>query len=131
MREKLGTSGKLGEQVSAANVHVQLATGKQYEQPGKVNFVDVTVDQGTDTVPVRATFPNPDRILIDGQLVNVTVEGGSPQNMLVIPQAAVQLDQSGPYVLVVNSDKKVETRRIEAGPPEGSELPDGGRPRHY
>ncbi|SEH83312.1 membrane fusion protein, multidrug efflux system [Rhizobium tibeticum] len=123
VREKLGTSGKLGEQVSAANVHVQLANGKQYEQPGKVNFVDVTVDQGTDTVPVRATFPNPDRILIDGQLVNVTVEGGSPQNMLVIPQAAVQLDQSGPYVLVVNSDKKVETRRIEAGLPEGSELP--------
>ena len=123
VREKLGTSGKLGEQVSAAAVHVQLANGKQYDHSGKVNFVDVTVDQGTDTVPVRANFSNPDRILIDGQLVNVTVEGGSPQSLLVIPQSAVQLDQAGPFVLVVNSEKKVETRRIEAGPPEGSELP--------
>ncbi len=124
VREKLGTSGsKLGEHVSAASVHVLLANGKQYDRPGKVDFVDVTVDQGTDTVPVRATFPNPDRILIDGQLVNVTVEGGTPENTLVIPQSAVQLDQSGPFVLVVNSEKKVETRRIEAGPPVGSELP--------
>jgi len=40
--------------------------------------MDVTVNQGTDTVLVRATFPNPDRILVDGQLVAVVAEGGTP-----------------------------------------------------
>ena len=44
--------------------------------PGKVDFLDVTVNQGTDTVQVRAIFPNPNRVLVDGQLVTVVVEVG-------------------------------------------------------
>ena len=50
---------------------LQLADGSRYPHPGKLNFLDVTVNQGTDTVLVRATFPNPDRVLVDGQLVSV------------------------------------------------------------
>ncbi len=122
VREKLGSTGKLGDAVNTAVVLVQLADGTQYPAPGKVNFVDVTVDQGTDTVPVRATFPNPNRVLIDGQLVNVTVQGGTPETSLVVPQAAIQIDQSGPFALVVNKENKIEVRRIEPGQVEGSDL---------
>ncbi len=122
IRAKLAGKGTLGSTVEAAVVYVELADGKRYAEPGKVNFVDVTVDQGTDTVPVRATFPNPNRILIDGQLVTVTVEGGTAQKLLVVPQAAIQIDQSGPFALVVNSENKIEVRRIEPGQTEGSEL---------
>jgi membrane fusion protein (multidrug efflux system) len=122
VREKLGSAGKLGDNASAAIVLVQLADGKQYSEPGKVNFVDVTVDQGTDTVPVRATFPNSDRILIDGQLVNVIVESGTTKTALVVPQSAIQMDQAGPYALVVNKSNKIEVRRIEPGQIQGADL---------
>ncbi len=122
IREKLGSQGTMGDNVNAAVVHVVLADGKRYAEPGKVNFVDVTVDQGTDTVPVRASFSNPDRILIDGQLVNVIVEGGTAEKSLVVPQAAIQIDQSGPFALVVTTDNKIEVRRIEPGQVQGSDL---------
>jgi membrane fusion protein (multidrug efflux system) len=122
IRDKLASEGTLGSAVNAAVVYVELADGKRYPEPGKVNFVDVTVDQGTDTVPVRATFPNPKRILIDGQLVTVIVEGGTAEKSLVVPQSAIQIDQSGPFALVVNSENKIEVRRIEPGPTVGSDL---------
>lgn len=122
IRNKLAGKGTLGSAVDAAVVFVELADGKRYPEPGKVNFVDVTTDQGTDTVPVRATFPNPNRILIDGQLVTATVEGGAAQKSLVVPQAAIQIDQQGPFALVVNSENKIEVRRIEPGHTEGSDL---------
>jgi membrane fusion protein (multidrug efflux system) len=122
IRDKLASKGTLGSTVDAAVVYVELADGKRYPESGKVNFVDVTVDQGTDTVPVRATLPNPKRILIDGQLVTVIVEGGEAEKSLVVPQAAIQIDQSGPFALVVNSENKIEVRRIEPGQTVGSDL---------
>lgn len=122
IREKLTSKGTLGSTVDAAVVYVDLADGTRYGEPGKVSFVDVTTDQGTDTLPVRATFPNPHRILVDGQLVTVIVEGGAAEKSLVVPQAAIQIDQSGPFALVVNSENKIEVRRIEPGQAEGSDL---------
>ncbi len=122
IRRKIAGKGTLGSAVDTAVVYIELADGSRYAEPGKVNFVDVTVDQGTDTVPVRATFPNPSRILIDGQLVTVNVEGGAAEKSLVVPQAAIQIDQSGPFALVVNSENKIEVRRIEPGQTEGSDL---------
>jgi membrane fusion protein (multidrug efflux system) len=65
---------------------------------------------------VRAVFPNPDRLLVDGQSVGVTAERREPELAVVIPQAATQVDQGGRYVLVVGKDNKVEVRRIKATP---------------
>ena len=103
-------------------IYVRLADGSRYAQAGKADFVDVTVSQGTDTVQVRATFPNPNRILVDGQLVAVVAEVGKPQPALLIPQQALQMDQAGPFVLVVDGDNKVEVRRIEVGPAPGAQV---------
>jgi membrane fusion protein, multidrug efflux system len=94
-------------------VYVQLADGSRYAEPGKVNFIDVTVNPGTDTVLVRAVYANPDRILVDGQLVTVVVEEEAAQSALVIPQRAIQSDQTGAFVLVVDSANKVEVQRVE------------------
>jgi membrane fusion protein, multidrug efflux system len=101
-------------------VRVTLPDGTLYEHPGKLNFLDVQVDPGTDTVTVRAELPNPDRVLVDGQFVGVRVERGQPERVLAVPQAALQVDQAGPYVLVVGGDDKVEARRVTLGEAEGT-----------
>lgn len=103
-------------------IYLQLADGSRYASPGQLNFLDVTVNQGTDTVQVRATFANPNRILVDGQLVNVVAELGQGESLLQIPQQALQLDQSGTFVLVVDKDNKVRVRRVETGQPVGTNM---------
>ena len=90
--------------------------------PGKIDFLDVTVNQGTDTVQVRAVFPNPDRVLVDGQLVTVVAEASKGESALLVPQQALQLDQSGTFVLVVDKDNKVEVRRVEPGEARGTRI---------
>ncbi|WP_160006924.1 efflux RND transporter periplasmic adaptor subunit [Rhizobium sp. 18055] len=121
-REILDIRKKHAGQQAGALVYVELADGSRYGQVGKIDFVDVTVNQGTDSVLVRASFANPDRLLIDGQLVDVKVEGDKAQPVLVIPQAALQIDQGGPYVLLVTKENKIEVRYIVPGGMEGSDV---------
>lgn len=110
--------GKPGQ----VTVFVQLADGSRYNHPGRLNFLDVTVNQGTDSVLARATFPNPERWLVDGQLVSVVLEGGEAETALVIPAQALQIDQSGPFVLVVDNENKVQVRRVDIGGPRGTNM---------
>jgi len=103
-------------------IHLKLPNGTIYEHPGITNFLDVQVDPNTDTQIVRAQVPNPDGLLVPGGVVGVVVERGAPQAALVVPQAAVQLDQAGRYVLVVDASKKVELRRVTTGVEEGRDV---------
>lgn len=96
-------------------IKVRLADGSIYGEAGKINFVDVRGDPGTDTVQVRATLPNPERLLVAGQLVSVIAETAEPRPALVVPQAAVQIDQAGRFVLRVDQDDKVQVQRITVG----------------
>src|SRR5689334_11817264 len=66
---------KKGEQAKTSGLLVRLrfSDGSLYDHPGRINFVDVTVNQGTDTVLVRATVPNPNGVLVDGQLLQAAV----------------------------------------------------------
>jgi membrane fusion protein (multidrug efflux system) len=102
-------------------VKLQLADGSEYDHIGKIDFVDVEVDRGTDTVLVRARFDNPSGVLVDGQFVNVAIELGESQMALSIPQTAIQLDQAGAYVFVVNAESKAEMRRIKTQTGAGGE----------
>jgi len=101
-------------------VRVTLPDDTLYEHPGEIDFLDVQVDPGTDTVTVRAELPNPERVLVDGQFVGVRVEAGEPVAVLAVPQAALQVDQAGPYVLVVGEGDQVEARRVTLGDTEGA-----------
>jgi membrane fusion protein (multidrug efflux system) len=96
-------------------VKVRLADGQLYQEVGRINFVDVQVSQGTDTVEVRASLANPERLLVDGQLVTVVAETAQPRPALLVPQAAVQIDQAGRFVLRVGEGDKVEVQRITVG----------------
>ena len=96
----------------ALSVRLRLANGKLYPEKGKVDFIDVAVDPNTDGQLARAVFENADELLTDGQTVRVIVEGNAPAKALVVPQPALAIDQTGPYVYVVDSKSVVELRRI-------------------
>ena len=103
-------------------VHVKLPNGTTYPHPGVTNFLDVEVDPTTDTLAVRAQLPNPEGLLIPGGIVGVTVERGEPKSALLVPQSAVQLDQAGRYVLLVDGANKVELRRVTTGVEQGRDI---------
>jgi membrane fusion protein, multidrug efflux system len=103
-------------------VRIKLPDGSIYPLPGVSNFLDIQVGNTTDTVAVRAQFPNPQGILVPGGFVGVTVERGAPKSALVVPQSAVQVDQAGRYVLVVDDAKKVELRRVTTGAEQGTDV---------
>jgi membrane fusion protein (multidrug efflux system) len=103
-------------------VRVKLPDGSIYSSPGLSNFLDIQVGNTTDTVAVRAQFSNPQGLLTPGGFVGVTVERGAPKSALVVPQAAVQIDQAGRYVLVVDDSKKVELRRVTTGSEQGADV---------
>jgi membrane fusion protein, multidrug efflux system len=105
-----------------AVVRATFSNGQDYPHPGSVDFLDIQANQATDTVTARAIFPNPDNWLVAGQVVNVTVAAGEPTQTLVIPQAALQVDQSGSYVLLVGTDDKVQQRRVKLGPVQGADI---------
>lgn len=116
------TAEASGQDPRAVTVKLRLPDGSIYSEIGTINFVDVQVDPTTDTVTLRATLPNPQRLLVDSQFVGVIVERAQPEQALVIPQAAIVVDQAGPYVLVVNSDSKAEQRRIRPGSARGGDV---------
>ncbi len=97
----------------AVRVDVILPNGRRHAQPGRIDFVDAAVGQMTDTVTVRAAFDNPGGVLPDGALVTVELAGDAPELVLSVPRRAVQRDQVGAFVLVVDGESRVALRRVQ------------------
>ncbi|NEX17584.1 MAG: efflux transporter periplasmic adaptor subunit [Halochromatium sp.] len=95
--------------------YVRLADGSMLEEPGRFEFFDPEVDQTTDTVRVRASFDNASEVLLPGQFVTLVAKSAEPEMAIVVPQIAVQQDQAGRLVLVVNAENQVELARVELG----------------
>jgi membrane fusion protein, multidrug efflux system len=110
-----------GDKTTRKQVLVKLtfADGSAYSQTGKIDFVDVVVDRSTDTVIVRAQVPNPDSVLVPGQFMRVSVVGETPEEKVVIPQAALIADQEGTFVFVVQDGKAI-IKRVKTGPEVGT-----------
>jgi membrane fusion protein (multidrug efflux system) len=98
------------------HIRLRLPDGSWYEQAGRISFVDVRADASTDSTLVQGEVANPNRLLTDSQVIGVRVETEDPVEALVIPESALQIDQAGPFVLVVGEGNKVEERRIKLGP---------------
>ena len=111
-----------GGDPSKVVVLARLSDDSLYEHQGKLNFIDVTTDRGTDSVTLRAVFPNPKGILVDGQYVGVLVQDDTPTMAILVPQSALQLDQQGTFVLIVAADQKAQLRRIQTGPSVGADV---------
>ena len=98
---------------SKAKVEVILPDGTTYPHAGSVDFSDLAADPGTGAVSLRAVLPNPDRRLLPGMFVSLRLTAGHLDHAFLLPQAVVQRDDAGAYVLVVAKDGKVEERRVE------------------
>lgn len=96
-----------------STVSLRLADGSIYDEKGKLDFIDVTVDPKTDTQIVRAVFDNQKGLLTDGQTLRVILEGEKVPMVVAIPQAAIAIDQAGSYVFTVDDKSAVEQRRIK------------------
>jgi membrane fusion protein, multidrug efflux system len=103
------------------NVIVQFSNGTTYGEKGQIDFIDVKVDRATDSVTVRAKIANPNGELVDGQLLQVTVESGKPEERVLVPQVALIADQQGVYVFAVE-DGKAAVKRLKLGPAKGGSV---------
>ena len=96
-------------------VRLKLADGSLYKEKGELDFIDITVDPKTDGQIVRATFDNKDNLLTDGQTVRVLLEDNKPKTVVTVPQQAIALDQTGPYLFTVDDKNVVHLQRVKTG----------------
>ena len=110
-----------GGDVGSIKVKLRFSDGSIYDQTGEINFVDVTVDRSTDSVTLRGTIANPKGTLIDGQLVRVVLESGTPVEKVLVPQSALIADQEGVYVFI-DDNGKAAVRRVKLGDESGTDV---------
>lgn len=100
----------------AATVRLVLEDGTPYPLDGRMEFAEVTVDQGTGAITLRALFPNPQMRLLPGMFVRALVLQGVNDSAILIPQRAVTRDPRGnPVALFLSPDGKVEQRQLVIG----------------
>jgi membrane fusion protein (multidrug efflux system) len=92
---------------------LRLSDGSTYPDAGRVDFVDNIVDPTTGTVAVHAVFANANKLLLPGMLVTVLVRPQQAERAITVPVTALQQDQQGKYVLVVDNNNRVVQRRVE------------------
>lgn len=112
-------SGQIG-QANTADVELILDNGTIYPQHGKLQFSDVTVDQATGTVTLRALFPNPNGVLLPGLFAKARVVSGVVANGILVPQAAVTRNPQGNATLfVVGPGNRAIQRTIQTSRTSG------------
>ena len=111
-----------------AKVTLLLEDGTQYPATGSLQFTDITVDQGTGSVTVRAIFPNPRFVLLPGMFVRARIEEGVSENAILVPQVGVTHDPRGQATaLVVGSDDKVTVHTLQLRGTSGNQwIVEGG-----
>ncbi len=118
-RDVIGALQKTGQSQSQLPsqvvLHLQLANGQAYPQQGRVEFIDNQVDAATGTVAVWGLFANPGGLLIPGGFASVEVRAAKPQNQPLVPVQAVQNDQQGRFVLLVDPGGTVRQQTVTLG----------------
>ncbi len=107
-------AGKLKRSVSA-RVELLQEDGNLYPLRGRIFFTDMAVDPGTGSVSLRAEFPNPTRELLPGMFVRIRFPEALAENVIRIPQRAVQIGPQGQFVMVVGAEDKVTPMPVKAG----------------
>lgn len=121
MRQAL-RSGQLAtaEGNESAKVDVILENGETYAHSGRLLFTDLTVDEGTGQVTLRAEVPNPEQLLLPGMYVRVRLHQAQADNAILLPQQAVTRGNQGDVVMVVGADGSFQPRPIKIGQAQGN-----------
>jgi membrane fusion protein (multidrug efflux system) len=108
-------SGLLKDNAAAqARVRLLLEDGSTYPLPGTLKFSEVTVDQSTGSITLRAIFPNPKQVLLPGMFVRAILEEGVNDQAILVPQRGVTRKPDGnAAVMVIGAQEKVEQRVIK------------------
>ena len=110
------TNGELRSAAEEAPVRLKLENGAMYPHEGRLQFTDVSVDESTGMVSLRALFPNPEHILLPGMYVRAVIAEGVDENALLVPQRALRRDPKGQAsVLLVDGGGKVDGRLVDVG----------------
>jgi membrane fusion protein (multidrug efflux system) len=119
------TDADLSQDVDPENsppVTLSLPNRGEFEESGVIVFIDNAIDPLTGTIAVRARFDNQRGLLTPGMFVTAEVGARKAEARLVVPQAAIQRDQRGPFVLSVGSEGTVEQRYVELGQQVGVDV---------
>lgn len=101
---------------NAAAVKLTLEDGSAYPLEGKLEFTEVTVDESTGSVTLRAAFPNPQRQLLPGMFVHASLPQGVAEQGLLVPLEAIMHDTKGrPYAYVVGADNRLQVQMVSTG----------------
>ncbi len=109
-RERARVSGPLANQIAFS-----LGDENRFIRTGTLDFVDNTLDRSSGTIHVRATVPNGDLFLVPGEFARIRVAVAPPAPTLLVPDAAVMLDQSQHMVMTVSADGTVVPNPVETG----------------
>jgi len=107
--------GDKSKSVSEFDISLRLPNNSEYPEKGQLNFSDTKISEGMGTVELRTIFPNPNNIIIPGLFVTLILESQNKEEMALIPQAAVQENQQGKFVLIVDENNKVKQRHVVLG----------------
>ena len=113
LKEQLAAGGLISGN-DTARVRLQLPNSKEYPIEGTLQFSEITVDESTGAVTLRAKFANPGGLLLPGMYVRAQLVEGVKQQAILVPQQAIARDPNGmATALVVGKDNKVEQRKVE------------------
>ncbi len=114
LKRDLANGSLKADGANQTKVKLLLEDGTPYPQEGTLKFSEVTVDQSTGSVTLRALFPNPDHTLLPGMFVRAVVQEGVNAQALLVPQRGVTRNPKGEaMVMVVGAGEKVEPRVIK------------------
>jgi len=114
-------TAKLASHEALRVVALDKASGKPIAQ-GKVSSIDNAIDSTTDTIKIKALFPNKDDSLFPNQTVSVSLQLDTQKDALTVPQAAVLRGAQGFYVYVVNADNTVAPVTVQPGPVDKGQM---------
>ena len=114
--EGLFLKGRRGGISSGAPVDIKLQDESTYTRHGTLDFTDNGLDPASGTIRARAVVRNPDNFLAPGMFGNMRLSTGRAQNALLVPDTAIQTDQTRKLVLVVAKDGTVAAREVQLGP---------------
>jgi len=122
LRLRQAVASGILKRADTTGVELLLEDGSTYPRRGRIFFTDLAVDAGTGSVSLRAEFPNPKRELLPGMFVRLRFPEALAENVIRVPQRAVQASEQGQLVMLVGADGKVAPRPVTTSGMAGADF---------